>query len=87
MKTSYICSFPTAFFNDLEGSAAGSTVKTVASTIGRWHARDKEEERKEQAEVVAGIRYGNQRVVCLWAASNSSTGFGNIIEREENGWG
>lgn len=45
-ETLYICCFPTALSNDLEDSGAGSTVKTGASTNGRWHARDKEEERK-----------------------------------------
>lgn len=83
MKTLYICSSPTALFNDLEDSGTGSTVETVASTDGRWH----EEIRKRRERRLVGVRYGNQRAVCLQTASNSTNGFGNIMEGEENGWG
>lgn len=65
MKTLYICCSPAALLNDLEDSLAGATTKTAASTDGRWHAGDKEEERKEQAEKEVGTRYGSQRGVYL----------------------
>lgn len=65
MKTLYVCCSPTALLNDLEGSLEGGTTKTVASTDGRWHTGDKEEERKEQVEQEVGTRYGSQRGVYL----------------------
>lgn len=65
MKTLYICCSPTALLIDMEGSLAGGTTKTVASTDGRWHTGDEEEERKEQTEEEVSSRCGSQREVYL----------------------
>lgn len=43
--------------------------------------------RRRKAEAVVGTTCGNQIALCLETASNSTTGFGNITEREEVGWG